>query len=95
MQKKRRFIAFWRGADTDAPQGHIHWCEVRTSQQQPQLQTRGGAESVVEILESLGQRAIVGDNQHTSRGGETISPPKTTVIIAKKTGRICAADGSE
>ena len=39
-----------------------------------------------EILESLGQRAISGENQHSVRGGETVSPPKTTEAIAKEIG---------
>ncbi|GHT27586.1 hypothetical protein FACS18942_07110 [Planctomycetales bacterium] len=39
-----------------------------------------------EILEALGQRAMVGQNQH-SRGSEIISPPKTTAAIAKEIGR--------
>ena len=39
-----------------------------------------------EILESLGQRAISGENQHTNRGGETASPLKTTESIAQEIG---------
>ncbi|MCL2120118.1 MAG: MT-A70 family methyltransferase [Planctomycetaceae bacterium] len=39
-----------------------------------------------EILESLGLRAIAGNNQHSARGGETVSPPQTTVSIAREIG---------
>ena len=39
-----------------------------------------------EILEMLGQRAMVGDNQHTVTGGETVAPPHTTASIAKEIG---------
>ncbi|BAZ70648.1 ParB family protein (plasmid) [Fischerella sp. NIES-4106] len=39
------------------------------------------------ILERMGLRAKVGDNQFTQRGGENISPPpKTTVELAKEIG---------
>ena len=38
-----------------------------------------------EILDALGLRAKVGQNQH-SGGGETVSPPKTTAAIAKGLG---------
>ncbi len=38
-----------------------------------------------EILEALGLRAKVGDNQHTA-GGETVSPPLTTAQIAAELG---------
>jgi ParB family chromosome partitioning protein len=39
------------------------------------------------ILERLGLRAKPGDNQHTNKGGENISPPpKTTMALAKEVG---------
>jgi ParB family chromosome partitioning protein len=40
-----------------------------------------------QILERMGLRAKSGDNQHTRRGGETVSPPpKTTLELAQETG---------
>lgn len=40
-----------------------------------------------EILESLGLRAVVGDNQHSEGGhAESARPPKTTEAIAKEVG---------
>ncbi|BCL34604.1 ParB/RepB/Spo0J family partition protein [Nostoc sp. MS1] len=39
-----------------------------------------------QILERMGLRAKVGDNQHTFKGGEMISPPKRTVELAKEAG---------
>lgn len=39
------------------------------------------------ILEDMGLRAKAGDNQHTLRGSETISPPvRTTLELAKEVG---------
>jgi len=38
-----------------------------------------------EILEALGLRARIGDNQHTGGGAES-APPKTTANIAKEAG---------
>ncbi|MBW4671221.1 MAG: ParB N-terminal domain-containing protein [Cyanomargarita calcarea GSE-NOS-MK-12-04C] len=41
----------------------------------------------IEILERMGRRAKAGDNQHTLKGGEMISPPlKTNLEIAKEIG---------
>ncbi len=40
-----------------------------------------------QILERMGVRAKVGDNQYTTKGGETVSPPlKRTVELAKEVG---------
>lgn len=40
-----------------------------------------------QILERMGLRAKVGDNQHTLKGGETIAPPpKRTVELARQAG---------
>jgi ParB family chromosome partitioning protein len=40
-----------------------------------------------QILERMGLRAKVGDNQHTLKGGETISPPpKRTLELAREAG---------
>ncbi|MBD2360289.1 ParB N-terminal domain-containing protein [Anabaena minutissima FACHB-250] len=39
-----------------------------------------------QILERMGLRAKVGDNQHTFKGGETISPPKRTLELAREAG---------
>lgn len=40
-----------------------------------------------QILQRMGVRAQVGDNQYTSQGGETVSPPlKRTVELAKEVG---------
>ncbi|MBD2344692.1 ParB/RepB/Spo0J family partition protein [Anabaena subtropica] len=40
-----------------------------------------------QILERMGLRAKVGDNQHTFKGGEMVSPPpKRTVELAKEAG---------
>ncbi|QSJ19084.1 ParB N-terminal domain-containing protein [Nostoc sp. UHCC 0702] len=40
-----------------------------------------------QIMERMGLRAKVGDNQHTHKGGEMISPPpKRTVELAKEVG---------
>ncbi|QOV21215.1 ParB/RepB/Spo0J family partition protein [Anabaenopsis elenkinii] len=40
-----------------------------------------------QILERMGLRAKVGDNQYTTQGGETVSPPlKRTVELAKEVG---------
>ncbi|QLE59069.1 ParB N-terminal domain-containing protein [Nostoc sp. TCL26-01] len=40
-----------------------------------------------QILERMGLRAKVGDNQHTLKAGETVSPPlKRTVELAKEAG---------
>ncbi|RCJ33538.1 chromosome partitioning protein ParB [Nostoc minutum NIES-26] len=38
------------------------------------------------ILERMGLRAKVGDNQHTLKAGEMISPPKRTVELAREVG---------
>lgn len=38
------------------------------------------------ILERMGLRAKPGDNQHSRKGGETVSPPKTTLELAKGFG---------
>ncbi|MBD2302194.1 ParB N-terminal domain-containing protein [Nostoc sp. FACHB-190] len=39
-----------------------------------------------QILERMGLRAKAGDNQHTFKGGATISPPKRTIELAKEVG---------
>ncbi|OUL25060.1 chromosome partitioning protein ParB [Nostoc sp. RF31YmG] len=39
-----------------------------------------------QILEHMGLRAKAGDNQHTYKGGEIISPPKRTLELAKEAG---------
>ncbi len=40
-----------------------------------------------QILDRMGLRARVGDNQHSRRGGEIVSPrPKTTLELANETG---------
>lgn len=39
-----------------------------------------------QILERMGLRAKAGDNQHTHKGGEMISPPKRTLELAKEVG---------
>lgn len=39
-----------------------------------------------QILERMGLRAKVGDNQHTFKGGEMISPPKRTLELAREAG---------
>ncbi|OUL37186.1 chromosome partitioning protein ParB [Nostoc sp. T09] len=39
-----------------------------------------------QILEHMGLRAKAGDNQHTYKGGEMISPPKRTLELAKEAG---------
>lgn len=49
-------------------------------EQGEQLQRRN------EILEAMGKRAKQGDNQFDIRGGETVSPLKTTEDIAKEAG---------